>query len=119
MFVITLKPFLQLRNLASIVKTKYFLCNRCLCRHNLQNNQKLLKNFKSNYESTHQSFCTKTPKENHCNVGTIGHVDHGKTTLTAAITKVLAKDGLANFISYDEIDKAPEEKARGTGFLRR
>jgi elongation factor Tu len=45
--------------------------------------------------------------------GTIGHVDHGKTTLTAAITKVLAKDGLASFISYDQIDKAPEEKARG------
>ena len=51
--------------------------------------------------------------KNHCNVGTIGHVDHGKTTLTAAITKVLAKDGLASFVSYDQIDKAPEEKARG------
>jgi translation elongation factor EF-Tu-like GTPase len=43
----------------------------------------------------------------------LGHVDHGKTTLTAAITKVLAKDGLASFVSYDQIDKAPEEKARG------
>lgn len=51
--------------------------------------------------------------KNHCNVGTIGHVDHGKTTLTAAITKVLEKDGLADFVSYDEIDRAPEEKARG------
>ncbi len=49
----------------------------------------------------------------HCNVGTIGHVDHGKTTLTAAITKVLAEEGGAEFTSYDEIDKAPEEKARG------
>ncbi len=49
----------------------------------------------------------------HCNVGTIGHVDHGKTTLTAAITKVLAESGGATFTSYDEIDKAPEEKARG------
>ncbi|XP_047117595.1 elongation factor Tu, mitochondrial [Schistocerca piceifrons] len=49
----------------------------------------------------------------HCNIGTIGHVDHGKTTLTAAITKVLEKDGMCKFISYDEIDKAPEEKARG------
>ena len=49
----------------------------------------------------------------HCNVGTIGHVDHGKTTLTAAITKVLAESGGAEFTSYDEIDKAPEEKARG------
>jgi len=49
----------------------------------------------------------------HCNVGTIGHVDHGKTTLTAAITKVLAESGGATFTAYDEIDKAPEEKARG------
>ncbi len=49
----------------------------------------------------------------HCNVGTIGHVDHGKTTLTAAITKVLAESGGAVFTAYDEIDKAPEERARG------
>ena len=49
----------------------------------------------------------------HCNVGTIGHVDHGKTTLTAAITKVLAEAGGASFTAYDQIDKAPEEKARG------
>ena len=49
----------------------------------------------------------------HCNIGTIGHVDHGKTTLTAAITKVLAETGGANFTAYDQIDKAPEEKARG------
>ena len=49
----------------------------------------------------------------HVNVGTIGHVDHGKTTLTAAITKVLATKGQAQFISFDEIDKAPEEKERG------
>lgn len=67
-------------------------------------------NFSSNY-------CTKVEAsledKKHCNIGTIGHVDHGKTTLTAAITKVLAKDGLAQFVSYDQIDKAPEEKARG------
>jgi elongation factor Tu len=49
----------------------------------------------------------------HCNVGTIGHVDHGKTTLTAAITKVLAEAGGAQFVPFDQIDKAPEEKARG------
>ena len=49
----------------------------------------------------------------HCNIGTIGHVDHGKTTLTAAITKVLAETGGATFMAYDAIDKAPEEKARG------
>src|SRR5690554_412500 len=49
----------------------------------------------------------------HCNIGTIGHVDHGKTSLTAAITKVLAETGGATFSAYDQIDKAPEEKARG------
>jgi elongation factor Tu len=49
----------------------------------------------------------------HCNIGTIGHVDHGKTTLTAAITKVLAEKGGAEFVAYDQIDKAPEEKERG------
>jgi len=49
----------------------------------------------------------------HVNIGTIGHVDHGKTSLTAAITKVLAKSGGATFMAYDQIDKAPEEKARG------
>ncbi len=49
----------------------------------------------------------------HCNIGTIGHVDHGKTSLTAAITKVLAETGGAEFTAYDSIDKAPEEKARG------
>jgi elongation factor Tu len=49
----------------------------------------------------------------HCNVGTIGHVDHGKTSLTAAITKVLAESGGAEYTAYDQIDKAPEEKARG------
>ena len=49
----------------------------------------------------------------HCNIGTIGHVDHGKTSLTAAITKVLAKAGGATAMAYDQIDKAPEEKARG------
>jgi elongation factor Tu len=49
----------------------------------------------------------------HCNIGTIGHVDHGKTSLTAAITKVLAKAGGATFTAYDQIDRAPEEKARG------
>ncbi len=52
-------------------------------------------------------------KKPHANVGTIGHVDHGKTTLTAAITKVLAEKGGAEFVAYDQIDKAPEEKERG------
>jgi elongation factor Tu len=52
-------------------------------------------------------------KKPHCNIGTIGHVDHGKTTLTAAITKVLAGKGQASFKAFDQIDNAPEEKARG------
>jgi len=52
-------------------------------------------------------------KKPHVNVGTIGHIDHGKTTLTAAITKHLASKGYAQFVPFDEIDKAPEEKARG------
>jgi elongation factor Tu len=51
--------------------------------------------------------------KDHVNVGTIGHVDHGKTTLTAAITEVLAKQGLAKYVPFDEIDKAPEERERG------
>ena len=49
----------------------------------------------------------------HCNIGTIGHVDHGKTTLTAAITITLADGGGAKAVAYDQIDKAPEEKERG------
>jgi elongation factor Tu len=57
-----------------------------------------------------QKFERKKP---HVNVGTIGHIDHGKTTLTAAITKVLAAQGLAQFTPFDQIDKAPEERARG------
>ena len=57
-----------------------------------------------------QKFERKKP---HVNVGTIGHVDHGKTTLTAAITKVLARRGWRRFVAFDQIDKAPEEKARG------
>ena len=55
----------------------------------------------------------------HVNIGTIGHVDHGKTTLTAAITKVLAEKGGAEFTAYDEIDKAPEEKERVLQFQLR
>ncbi|KAJ6641706.1 Elongation factor Tu, mitochondrial [Pseudolycoriella hygida] len=77
-------------------------------------NQNYLGWSRNNEHKHHLRFSsTCSSGESNCNVGTIGHVDHGKTTLTAAITKVLAKAGKATFVSYDEIDKAPEEKARG------
>lgn len=60
--------------------------------------------------ATKETFDRSKP---HLNIGTIGHVDHGKTTLTAAITKVLAAEGLAEKRDYDSIDNAPEERARG------
>ena len=65
---------------------------------------------KGDKEMSKEKFDRSKP---HCNIGTIGHVDHGKTSLTAAITKVLAESGGAEFSAYDQIDKAPEEKARG------
>jgi elongation factor Tu len=65
---------------------------------------------KGDNEMSKEKFDRSKP---HCNIGTIGHVDHGKTSLTAAITKVLAETGGAEFSAYDQIDKAPEERARG------
>ncbi|KAK4363607.1 hypothetical protein RND71_018848 [Anisodus tanguticus] len=65
------------------------------------------------YHPWWRSMATFTRTKPHVNVGTIGHVDHGKTTLTAAITKVLAEEGKAKAVAFDEIDKAPEEKKRG------
>ncbi|QLG74338.1 hypothetical protein HG535_0G02220 [Zygotorulaspora mrakii] len=70
----------------------------------------LARNFSSSLRISAAAFDRKKP---HLNVGTIGHVDHGKTTLTAAITKTLAKNGGADFLDYAAIDKAPEERARG------
>jgi elongation factor Tu len=69
--------------------------------------------FSGRYDAAAMSKAKFSRTKPHCNVGTIGHVDHGKTTLTAAITKVLAETGGATFTAYDQIDKAPEEKARG------
>ncbi|XP_014516905.1 elongation factor Tu, mitochondrial [Vigna radiata var. radiata] len=63
--------------------------------------------------SLRRSMATFTRTKPHLNIGTIGHVDHGKTTLTAAITKVLAEEGKAKAVAFEEIDKAPEEKKRG------
>lgn len=83
----------------------------------ISNNLTYKNRFVSIFQVDYKQFSTKEQpqfvEKKHCNVGTIGHVDHGKTTLTTAITKVLEKDGLAQYVSYDEIDKAPEEKARG------
>ncbi|XP_071940380.1 elongation factor Tu, mitochondrial isoform X3 [Coffea arabica] len=67
----------------------------------------------SNFSPFCRSMATFARTKTHANVGTIGHVDHGKTTLTAAITKVLSEQGKAKAIAFDEIDKAPEEKKRG------
>ncbi|CDO98977.1 unnamed protein product [Coffea canephora] len=67
----------------------------------------------SNFSPFWRSMATFARTKTHVNVGTIGHVDHGKTTLTAAITKVLSEQGKAKAIAFDEIDKAPEEKKRG------
>lgn len=107
--------------------TGRFIVNTVFCtlsrrvlfsQYNIINNGKCTSVFKVNLFSKYSTdLKVNTVDKKHCNIGTIGHVDHGKTTLTAAITKVLSKDGLANFVSYDEIDRAPEEKARGIRFI--
>lgn len=96
-------------------KKLFSLCQFC---HNSRHKKKLVKVLAANSNTSFSTRPNKTisePKDErkHVNVGTIGHVDHGKTTLTAAITKYLQKEGLAKYVSYNEIDKAPEEKARG------
>ncbi|CAH0551527.1 unnamed protein product [Brassicogethes aeneus] len=89
-------------------KTYHKFCNLCQkSDYNLKN----VRHINAGYSK--RLFSSEIAEKKHVNVGTIGHVDHGKTTLTAAITKTLQKDGLAKFVSYDEIDRAPEEKARG------
>lgn len=96
---------------------QYQIRTVCKATHNLSHfhhcswtNQQ---NKRLNHSIKRLCSTSSSDRGENCNVGTIGHVDHGKTTLTAAITKVLAKTGNAKYVSYDEIDKAPEEKARG------
>lgn len=100
--------------IANLIASRRILSHYSVRQNKLFNhhrdNVKICRNFSSKVLKVDDRKETEKP---HCNVGTIGHVDHGKTTLTAAITRVLEKDGLANFTSYDQIDKAPEEKARG------
>src|SRR6476619_824383 len=89
------------------------------CRRSSPKGSRPLKAFAEDFRFCVEGWRANMAKEKfqrtkpHCNIGTIGHVDHGKTTLTAAITKVLAEKGGAKFTAYDQIDKAPEEKARG------
>ena len=78
--------------------------------HFILSNPHVLLGLKRGYAEASGKFSRAKP---HLNIGTIGHVDHGKTTLTAAITKVLSSEGGATFTDYSQIDKAPEEKARG------
>lgn len=94
--------YLQIRSIYKATHNlNYFGNCSCIDQQNTRLNKRL------------SSTSSSSKDGEHCNIGTIGHVDHGKTTLTAAITKVLAKTGKAKYVSYDEIDKAPEEKARG------
>lgn len=88
-----------------------FFCQNC--QSSARHNPTFKRQNHLNLRSAIRNFSSQKEEKKHINVGTIGHVDHGKTTLTAAITKILQKDGLANYVSYDQIDKAPEEKARG------
>ncbi|KAG6736160.1 hypothetical protein POTOM_061111 [Populus tomentosa] len=90
----------------------------CCCRGSASTHSSFSESLSSSNDRTSsspwwRSMATFTRTKPHVNVGTIGHVDHGKTTLTAAITKVLAEEGKAKAIAFDEIDKAPEEKRRG------
>lgn len=97
--------YLQIRSIYKATHNLNYFGN---CSWNNQQHNRL-----NNANKRLSSTSAKSKDGEHCNIGTIGHVDHGKTTLTAAITKVLAKTGKAKYVSYDEIDKAPEEKARG------
>lgn len=105
-------PCIKSFNYTALNKSSLFFNRQC----HFHITSRTLNNFiltSKNQSCLNYSTSSKKDEQEHCNVGTIGHVDHGKTTLTAAITKVLSKDGFADFISYDMIDKAPEEKARG------
>ncbi|KAF7278516.1 mitochondrial translation elongation factor Tu 2 [Rhynchophorus ferrugineus] len=107
----------QEQKLSVTYHKKLHICRICQeVRHNhtfLRRVSGLAANLNRWYSKDAVNSILKNDEPKHVNVGTIGHVDHGKTTLTAAITKYLQIQGLAKYVSYDEIDKAPEEKARG------
>lgn len=104
LFNANLWSYLQIRTICTTSTNQYIPGNR----FEISQQNKILNLLQRRWSSK-----KSTEDAQNCNVGTIGHVDHGKTTLTAAITKTLAKTGNAKYVSYDEIDKAPEEKARG------
>lgn len=98
--------------------TKKLISVQCSCFRSYSYTRKFVTSLKYKREFDLRALserCLSSENEGrkHCNVGTIGHVDHGKTTLTAALTKVTSEVGLSSYVSYDNIDKAPEEKARG------
>ncbi|XP_788937.2 elongation factor Tu, mitochondrial [Strongylocentrotus purpuratus] len=106
----TLKTCGKKPNMRSLLAQAFKSASLKQC-HALQCNARLMQTFAPLLAAeAKRSFERGKP---HVNIGTIGHVDHGKTTLTAAITKVLAEEGNSEFYKYDEIDKAPEEKKRG------
>ncbi|KAK9874110.1 hypothetical protein WA026_002463 [Henosepilachna vigintioctopunctata] len=107
--MIFLKGITKLANLSKSQQVPKLLCSCKL----LSNSEQNYYNIKGSLYYNRYLRNYSTDKKVHINIGTIGHVDHGKTTLTAAMTKVLQKDGLSEFVAYDQIDKAPEEKARG------
>ena len=102
----------RLVTLATVVKHIHLESNKIGCDEKLNHLNVLLRNSFSK-RTCLNSFVTESYSKPNLNVGTIGHVDHGKTTLTAAITKVLSKNLQARFVDYDQIDQAPEEMARG------
>lgn len=105
------------RGCRAVGKAKQCLAHRCVWAHPPRRRRLAFVASRDVY-ITHavrsfSAYDINSRTKEHLNIGTIGHVDHGKTTLTAAITRVLADSGLAKHVAYDEIDKAPEEKARG------
>lgn len=112
-----------LLGLYSLLRSRSVICANTVCnslssRLRLSNFNRLSADFvpvprRWFASATQPSTVKNSGTKQHCNVGTIGHIDHGKTTLTAAITRVLAADGQTRYVSFDDIDRAPEEQARG------
>ncbi|XP_059149208.1 elongation factor Tu-like [Physella acuta] len=110
------KTFITLLNQRHVLRRdQLFTPCSCLCKSNVNKFLNTHRHFSTNAKAKDDSGSSPSPKKPHCNVGTIGHVDHGKTTLTAAITKVLSEkySNENKFVAYEAIDKAPDEIKRG------